>query len=174
MTGAASRPAGSPDIPGHTPASEQGQQDSLAQANAQATWGPVHDNVLFPGRAEASCSAPVAGPGQDRAGETTWKWQVTNLSSCHLEPPPHPVRSQAQQQSLKFTTCRVQVADLPSSVMGCCFYFPFIGETELLPVVTVAVKLLRGLRFTYRPRDLQQVYRQGEKKDSYSLIRAGD
>lgn len=67
----------------------------------------------------------------------------------------------------------MQVADLPSSVMGCCFYFPFIGEPELLPVVTRAIKLLQGLRFTYQPRDLKQAWGE-KKKDVYSLIRAGD
>ena len=113
-----------------------------------------------------------AGLSEHGDGEMIWKWQVTNLSSCLLEPPPRPILSQAQKQLLQLTTCCVQVADLPSSVMGCCFYFPFIGEPELLPVVTVAIKLLQGLRFTYRPRDLQQAYGGGE--DLYRLIRAGD
>lgn len=77
-------------------------------------------------------------------------------------PHPHPRRrhspvlSHAQEKSVKFMMLPVQVADLPSSVMGCCFYFPFIGEPELLPAVTTAIKLLQGLRFTYWPRDLQQ------------------
>lgn len=71
-------------------------------------------------------------------------------------PLPCPVLNQAQEQSLNFTMLPMQVADLPSSVMGCCFYFPFIGESELLPMVTMAIKLLQGLRFTYRPHDRQQ------------------
>lgn len=99
-----------------------------------------------------------AGLGQ---GETPWKRQVTNLLPCHLEP--QPVLSQAQKPSLKFTMCCVRVADLPSSVMGCCFYFPFIEEHELLPVVSRAIKLLQGLRFTYWPRDLQQAHRERKR-----------
>ena len=81
-------------------------------------------------------------------------------------PPParchSPVLSHAQEQSVKFMMLPVQVADLPSSGMGCCFYFPFIGEPELLPAVTTAIKLLQGRRFTYWPRDLQQALRGRE------------
>lgn len=164
VRGVAGLQGGQP-TPGHIPASEQEQQVSPTKANPEAAREAVEHHVPPPREGQVgSHSVPVVRPGQDRDGETIWKWQVTNLSSCHLEPPPRPVRSQAQQQSLKFTTCRAQVADLPSSVMGCCFYFPFIGKPELLPVVTVAIKLLWGLRFTYQPRDLQGAHREGGRK----------
>lgn len=88
VRGVAGLQGGQP-TPGHIPASEQEQQVSPTKANPEAAREAVEHHVPPPREGQVgSHSVPVVQPGQDRDGETIWKWQVTNLSSCHLDPPP--------------------------------------------------------------------------------------
>lgn len=96
----------------------------------------------------------MAGLDQTEKREKTWKLQTA--VSLHLVPPP-PSRSQPRTAAITQVYDVLRAGCRPTIIRnGLLFLFSIYGEPELLPMVTAAIKLLQGLRFTYRPCDLLQ------------------
>lgn len=106
----------------------------------------------------------MAGLGLDR--EQRQNLEITGhkspLPPLHLVPPPWPCPQPstgaiAQVYEGLCAGCR------PTTISnGLLFLFSIYEESELLPTVTTAIKLLLGLRFTYKQCDLQQASRGEE------------